>query len=119
MATMPIVPITTMDRRAKKSGISTGKKTKNNKRVKSSRQNITRRFVSNFPTNTDDEEIGARISPSLVPCSISLLYVGDNENIPLKKNVIQRIGEASCVSEKSMIEKVNLKEARIINDNMK
>jgi hypothetical protein len=47
------------------------------------------------------------------------LYVGDNENIPPKKNVIHRIGDASSSNEKSIMEKANLKEIIIINERMR
>ena len=116
---MPIVPIATTVKRAKKSGIFKGKNTKNNSIMNSSRHNITRRLARNLPKYIVETDIGANNKASRVPCSISLLYVGDRENIPAKKNDIHRIGDASCDIEKSIKEKANLKEASIINDNMR
>jgi hypothetical protein len=118
-ATIPIVPKKTRVKRVKRSGISTGKNTKNINSVNNSRQDITRRLASNFPKYIDEGNIGASNNPSTVPCSISLLYVRDKENIPAKKNDIQIIGDASWFSEKSMIEKANLKDAIIIKDNIR
>jgi len=48
-ATIPIVPKKTRVKRVKRSGISTGKNTKNINSVNNSRQDITRRLASNFP----------------------------------------------------------------------
>ena len=43
----------------------------------------------------------------------------DKENIPVKKNAIHKIGDASCDSEKSIIENANLKDMIIINESIR